>query len=209
MLSSFEKKFEEKIASLVTAEDPAHDLLHFKRVVACAKKLSVAERADLRVVVPAAWLHDLVIVDKASPLRSKASRMSAEKAIEYLKSISYPDQFYTKIFNAIEAHSFSAGVKPESVEAGVVQDADRLDALGAIGIARCFTVAGQLKRSLYRAEDSFCSQRDPDDSHYTIDHFYKKLLLLSDTMQTAAGRKEALRRTVFMQTYLDELKVEL
>lgn len=72
------------------------------------------------------------------------------------------------VVHAIEAHSFSAGIKPETIEAKIVQDADRLDALGAIGIARCFTVGGQLERPVYNSDDPFCETRKPDDQKWNI-----------------------------------------
>jgi uncharacterized protein len=91
----------------------------------------------------------------------------------------------------------------------VVQDADRLDSLGAIGIARCLLVGGHLGRPLCAPEDPFCVERPPDDQLYTIDHFYAKLLKLPATMQTAAGREEAERRADFMRDYLERLRAEM
>lgn len=209
MLENFEKFFENKISQLVKSVDPAHDILHFKRVVSNAKKLATTEQAEINVVVPAAWLHDFVIVPKDSPQRSKASRMSAEKAVEYLNEIQYPSEYYEQIFHAIEAHSFSAKIAPIGIEAQIVQDADRLDALGALGVARCFATAGLLKRAFYNADDPFCKEREPDDQEFTVDHFYKKLLLLAGSMQTQAGRQEAQRRVDFMKIYLNELSREI
>lgn len=209
MLENFEILFEKKISQMIKSVDPAHDILHFRRVVSNAKKLAISESAEMNIVVPAAWLHDFVIVPKDSPQRSKASRMSAEKAVEYLKTINYPSEYYEGIFHSIEAHSFSAKITPVGVEAQIVQDADRLDALGAMGIARCFATAGLLKRDFYNPEDPFCKEREPDDQEFTIDHFYKKLLLLAGSMQTQAGRQEAQRRVDFMKIYLNELSREI
>jgi uncharacterized protein len=107
----WEDQFEKKIADIATSEDPAHDLLHFQRVVGLAKKLCEQEGGQLEIVIPAAWLHDFVIVPKDSPLRSQASKMSAEKAIEFLKTIDYPAKFYDGIAHAIEGHSFSAKIE--------------------------------------------------------------------------------------------------
>jgi len=90
-----------------------------------------------------------------------------------------------------------------------VQDADRLDSLGAIGIARCLLVGGHLNRPLFDFTDPFCDSREPDDSLYTIDHFYTKLFKLPETMQTEAGREEAQRRAALMQAYLDNLRAEI
>lgn len=208
-LKEWEKAFEEKIASIASSEDPAHDLLHFKRVVAMAKKLCFAEKAEARVVIPAAWLHDFVIVPKNSPLRSQASKLSAEAAVEYLEAIKYPSEFYNDIAHAIEGHSFSANITVSTLEAKIVQDADRLDGIGAIGVARGFATAGLLKRPFYCNQDPLCSEREPDDSLYTIDHFYKKLFKTAETLKTDSGRVEGRRRVDFMKKYLSELNIEI
>ncbi len=117
---------------------------------------------------------------------------------EFLQDAGYPPACLPDIRHAIEAHSFSAGIAPRTVEAKVVQDADRLDALGAIGLARCIAVGTALGRPLYEPEDPFCRARTPDDGGASVDHFYAKLLKLAGTMQTAAGRREAERRTAFL-----------
>lgn len=209
MVPEWEKLFEDKIKTVASSDDPAHDLNHFKRVVTMAKKLCVQEGAKLEVVVPAAWLHDLVIVPKNSPLRSKASKLSAEKALEFLREINYPQEFHHDIAHAIEGHSFSANIDVQTLEAKIVQDADRLDGLGAIGIARCFAVAGMLKRSFYQAEDPFCEHRNPDDQNYTIDHFYQKLFKTAETLKTRSGQIEGVSRVQYMKQYLEFLKSEI
>lgn len=209
MLHLWEKKFEEKIATIASNEDPAHDLNHFKRVVKMAKKLCAQENAKAEVVVPAAWLHDFVIVPKSSPLRSQASKLSAEKTIQFLKENQYPEQYYSEIAHAIEGHSFSANIEVKTIEAKIVQDADRLDAIGAIGIARCFATAGLLKTSFYNAADPFCENREPDDKNFTIDHFYKKLFRIGETLKTESGKAEAQVRIRYMQQYLKTLEAEI
>lgn len=126
-----------------------------------------------------------------------------------MNEIGYPNQYLQEINHAIVAHSFSANVNPATLEAKIVQDADRLDAIGAVGIARCFQVSTSLGRSLYSTIDPFCSNREPDDGTYTIDHFYSKLLKLADTMQTNSAREEAVKRAKFMQCYLEQLAREI
>ena len=193
----------------LAAGDAAHDLAHIRRVVGNARLLAAAEGVDLAVVLPAAWLHDCVILPKDSPQRGQASRLAAETAVSFLQSINFPAVYHDEIAHAIAAHSFSAGIPPRTPAARVVQDADRLDALGAVGIARCMLVGGKLDRPLYDPDDPFCESRPPDDVLYTIDHFYTKLLRLADQMQTTAGRAEAARRTVFMRHYLEQLRREV
>ena len=189
--------------------DAAHDLSHVQRVVSNAKKLAQSSNANLAVVIPAAWLHDCVSVAKDSPLRSQASSLAAKAACEFLQNQKYPAAWLKDIEHAIVAHSFSAGIEPETLEAKIVQDADRLDALGAIGIARCLQTGTAMGSKLYDVEDPFAEARQAEDGISIIDHFYTKLLTLADTMKTAAGRKEAELRTAFMQSYLVQLRREL
>ncbi len=191
------------------AADPGHGPVHLERVVATALRLAAEEGARLEVVLPAAWLHDCVHVAKDSPDRARASRLAAEHAVRYLESAGYPAAALPGIRHAIEAHSFSAGIAPETVEAKVVQDADRLDALGAIGLTRCIAVGAALGRPVYDPGDPFCRARAPDDRGASVDHFYAKLLKLAVTMQTAAGRREAERRTAFLRAFLAQLESEI
>jgi uncharacterized protein len=195
--------------SEIIPADAAHDINHIRRVVKNVRYLTDIEDANPLVTLPSAWLHDCVAVPKDSPLRSQGSRLAAEAATEFLAEISYPDELLPEVYHAIEAHSYSAAIPVRSKEAAIVQDADRLDSLGAIGIARCLLVGGKLNLQLTSQEDPFCDQREPDDSQFTIDHFYAKLFKLPDTMQTEAGRAEAQRRARLMQRYLDDLRQEM
>ena len=206
--SDWESQFESWLRTK-DGGDAAHGLDHVKRVVANAKRLANASDANLSVVVPAAWLHDCVSVAKDSDLRSQASSLAAKEAREFLARSDYPAQWLDAIEHAIEAHSFSAGIAPETKEAKIVQDADRLDALGAIGIARCLQTGTAMGSVLYDCDDPFADGRVADDKVSTIDHFYTKLLTLADTMQTDGGRSEANRRTEFMQQYLAQLRQEI
>lgn len=189
--------------------DPGHGIAHLERVVATAMRLAAEEEADVEVVWPAAWLHDCVHVAKDSPDRAHASRLAADRAVRFLESAGYPAPHLAGIRHAIEAHSFSAGIAPQTSEAKVVQDADRLDALGAIGLARCIAVGAVLGRPVYEPQDPFCRSRAPDDRGASVDHFYAKLLKLAGTMQTAAGRREAERRTAFLRAFLAQLESEI
>ena len=189
--------------------DPAHDLGHIERVVRNAKRLSDAEGADWTVVMPAAWLHDCVFVGKDSPQRSQASLLSAERAISLLKELDYPCADMVRIHHAIAAHSFSANIETESLEARVLQDADRIDALGAVGLSRCLMLGGHMGTELMSPIDPFCEEREPDDSRFTIDHFYRKLLRLESTMKTASGRVLATERANVLRDYLAQLREEV
>lgn len=189
--------------------DPAHDITHVSRVVQNTLGLTKAENGNPDVTIPAAWLHDCVSVPKNSPLRKQASKLAADEAVRFLQSIDYPANLLGQIHHAIEAHSFSANVPTETLEARIVQDADRLEAIGAIGIARCFLTGGSMGTPLYEPSDPFAHERALDDRQYTLDHFYCKLFRLVDTMQTEAGRAEAARRTEYMRDFLQRLGDEI
>lgn len=203
-----ESILEDFIASRL-ASDPAHDLHHVRRVVDNARQIALAEGADLNVVLPAAWLHDCVCLPKNHPERHLASRQAARMAVEYLTAFGLSESRLSSIAHAIEAHSFSAGIEAHTLEAKVVQDADRLDALGAVGISRCLLTGGAIQRTLYSGEDPFCVVREPDDNQYCIDHFYRKLFHVAETLHTVSARKEATHRVAFMREYLAQLGAEI
>lgn len=193
----------------VMAGDAAHDVAHVRRVVASARRLAANEGADLAVVLPAAWLHDVVTVAKSSPDRAQASRLAADAASRWLLAGGFPPRLVPAVAHAIAAHSFSAGIACETPEARVVQDADRLDALGAVGIARLFATAGAMGSALMHPDDPFRATTRPlDDRRYALDHVEAKLLRLPATMQTAAGRAEAERRAGVIRRFVADLRAE-
>nr|WP_202612670.1 HD domain-containing protein [Vibrio toranzoniae] len=190
-------------------QDAAHDISHIKRVVKTAKALCANEQAKLEVVLPAAYLHDCFTFPKNHPDRAQSSQMAADKAISFLQSIDYPTSYLDEIHHAIVTHSYSANITPETLEAQIVQDADRLDSLGAIGIARCLYVGQNFNAELYNHKDPFAKQRDLDDKHYSVDHFYVKLFKLAETMNTESAKLEANKRTDYMRGFLDQLASEV
>ncbi len=209
-MDEFEALFERYMIRVCDENpDPSHDILHVKRVVGLAKKIGTAERANLDIVIPAAYLHDCVYISKVDERRSSASQISADKAIGLLREWLYPEEFYSPIHHAILAHSFSAKIPVETIEAKVVQDADRLDAMGAVGIFRCFAFSGLSKRPLYLFEDPFCRERKPDDQTNTLDHFYTKLLHLHSKLNTDSARAEGEKRLTAMNNFLNDLRSEL
>ena len=204
--------YEHQFISFINAEmeqDPAHDVNHVLRVVKTAKSLCAIEGAKLEVVLPAAYLHDCFSFPKNYPDRARSSFIAAEKALDFLAAIDYPPEYHSDIGHAIVAHSFSANVYPQTIEAQIVQDADRLDALGAIGIARCLQVSTRLGVRLYDPEDPFCDVRAPNDRANAVDHFYTKLLKIAETMNTKSAKEEAEKRTAFMKQYLVQLGAEI
>ncbi|QBD80606.1 HD domain-containing protein [Ktedonosporobacter rubrisoli] len=189
--------------------DLAHGWEHVNRVYALALSIAEEEGADSFVVGMAALLHDLGRAAPASDTGHHAD-ISVTLARELLKKYNVPADLQEAIIHAILAHSFSKGLQPHTLEARIVRDADRLDALGAIGILR-WAITGVVKHTphSYHPNDPFAEQHDLEDSSYMLDHFYSKLLKLGDTMSTKTGRFLAERRTAFMRTYLYELKREL
>ena len=189
--------------------DSGHGIDHVRRVVENAKRIGVAEKANLNVVLPAAWLHDCVVVAKNSPQRRMASDLASQSAERFLVEIGYPTDWIAPISHCILAHSFSANVACESIEAKVVQDSDRLEAVGAIGLSRCLMTGGAMGQRLYHPTEPFPIDRAPADTEQSVDHFFAKLLGLQKTMQTNSGRAVAASRTDFLLTFLKQLADEI
>jgi len=207
-LKNWEAKFELFVTNNMKF-DTAHDISHIKRVVFNAKEICLKEGGELSIVIPAAWLHDCINVPKTSELRSKGSKLSADKAIEYLKENNYPSKFLGRIHHSIHAHSFSANIQTDTLEARIVQDADRIDALGALGLARCLMYSASKDRPLYDSKDPFASNRELDEEKFAIDHFYTKLLKLPDSTKTEHGKYLANKRCEFLKLFLKTLKEEI
>ena len=189
--------------------DPAHDFDHIMRVYANAEKIAKKEKADKKLVLSAALLHDIVSYPKSSKRAKFSSIDSAKKSKIILKKYGFTEEEITIISDAIEDHSFSQNKVPETLEGKILQDADRLDALGAIGIARVFATSGSLNRPFYNIDDPFCNKRNPDDNLWAVDHFFNKLLKLESMMNTTSGKIEAKKRTKVLREFLKQLKNEV
>jgi uncharacterized protein len=206
---AWETQFATFIEQSGRATDVAHDPEHVRRVVKNARTIAQAEGGEPAVVIPAAWLHDCVLMPKHSPQRAAASQLAAQAATAFLAEIGYPSHYLPAIAHAIEAHSFSANIPARTLAAQIVQDADRLDAIGAIGVARCLMLGGAMAKPLYNVTEPLPESRPPDESQYVIDHFYQKLLRLEGMMNTESGRQEAQQRTAFMRDFLSQLNREV
>ncbi len=176
------------------ADDGSHDASHLIRVWKNAARIHGEEGGDKRVLAAAVLLHDCVSVEKNSPHRTQASRLAAEKATDILRNLDWKAEDIASVAHAILTHSFSANIAPETIEARILQDADRLDAIGMVGAARCFYIAGRMGSGLYDPLDPLAEDRELDDKAFAIDHFETKLFKLADGFQTAAGRRLALER---------------
>ncbi|WP_425044747.1 HD domain-containing protein [Primorskyibacter sp. S87] len=190
------------------SRDPAHDLAHLDRVWTNAQAIA-DNSANMLVLLAACYLHDLENLPKDDPDRHLASRRSADAAKPILSALGYSEADIGAVGHAIEAHSFSAGIPPESIEAQILRDADRLDALGAVGIARTFVVAGGLGRAIYDPADPFAESRPLNELQFSIDHWKVKLLKLPNDMLTDRGRVLAQARTTRMLQFLDDLGEEI
>ena len=201
------------VAQSAGEQDGAHDLDHLHRVWRHAQKILQGHpEADQLIVLAACYLHDLVNLPKDHPARHLASREAAALAWVRLTEIGFPEEKREAVRHAIEAHSFTAAVQPETIEAQIVQDADRLDALGFVGMARLFYTAGRMGTKLAHATDPLATQRIPDDKAYALDHIEIKLVRMAGTMQTQEGRQlcqERLDRLrAFRAAFLEEWMAE-
>ncbi|MBN9016556.1 MAG: HD domain-containing protein [Rhizobiales bacterium] len=189
--------------------DGSHDVAHLLRVWKNAAAIQREEGGDPSILLAATLLHDCVSVEKNSPLRAEASRLAAEKAASILAGLGWAAGPIAAVGRAIAAHSFSAGIEPVTIEAKTLQDADRLDAIGMVGVARCFYIAGRMGSALYDADDPQAAGRPYDDKRFAIDHFHTKLLKLSAGFRTAAGGRMAQERHARLERFLAEFSDEI
>ena len=203
--------YEAEIARLWAGQaDAAHDLGHLRRVWANAQGIAREEPgADLEILLAAAFFHDAVNLPKDHPDRARASALSAGVAVDYLSRTGFPPAKIPAVVHAIEAHSFSARIEPQTAEAAILQDADRLEALGAIGIARMFAVSGALGRALFDPADPLARSRSLDDRAFALDHLEVKLFPVAATMRTATGRRIAAERADWMEGFRSRLLAEI
>lgn len=210
-LQHWQAQFEAWLRCHHQEQDAAHDIFHFRRVWATARQLCANQAVDEGVVLTACYFHDIVSLPKNHPARHRSSGLAAAETRRILTRDfpAFSPARLEAVCHAIEAHSFSAGIAPVTLEAKIVQDADRLEALGAIGLARVFAVSGAMGAALFDAEDPFANARALDDKRYALDHFQTKLLALPGTMQTARGRELAQHNADFLLTFMAKLSAEL
>lgn len=181
-------------------EDAAHDVGHLLRVAHWAERL--APVGEARLAIAAALLHDVVNVPKSHPDRARASERSADVARTLLPPLGFSPDETTRVADAVRDHSFTRGVVPATALGRAVQDADRLEALGAIGTFRCIATGVRFGAAFSHPDDPWAESRPLDDQAYSVDHFFTKLLRLPATFHTDAGRAEAERRAAVMRELL-------
>ena len=184
-----------------------HDWFHIERVYKNAILISKTEKVDSFIVSLGALLHDIA----DSKFYNGDEAIGPKKASDFLNYKKVPEDVIAHVIKIIENISFKGGNKKQqffSNELAVVQDADRLDALGAIGIARCFNYGGYKNRKLYDPEVKPNLNMSPEvykaSNSPTINHFYEKLLLLKDKMNTKTGKKIAQKRHEYMEGFLEQ-----
>lgn len=184
-----------------------HDWFHIERVYKNALLIAKTEDVDLLIVSLGALLHDIA----DSKFYDGDETIGPKKANEFLATENVAEEVIEHVINIIKNISFKGGNKVQkftSKELDIVQDADRLDAIGAIGIARCFNYGGFKNRALYNPK--IAPRLDMTPTEYkastapTINHFYEKLLLLKNKMNTSSGKKIALKRHQYMTTFLEQ-----
>lgn len=200
--------------SLVVGE-LAHDAFHIHRVYDWAVRLAPEAGADRDLCGAAALVHDLVPISKASPERPLGGERSALAAGPLLAESGYDEGEVDTVVEAVRTSSWSRGLEPSSAVGVVLQDADRLDAIGAVGIARCFACAQEMSTPtspgrFYHPEDPAAdAERVLDDRRQALDHFRAKLLRLAQGMHLPSARAEASIRHATLGLFVDALREEL
>ncbi|MCA1030397.1 HD domain-containing protein [Bacillus timonensis] len=195
----------EFVKSSLIDDSSGHDWWHIFRVHKIAKRIAIAESADLFIVEMAALLHDI-----ADEKLNESEKAGLNKVRLWLNKMNINQLDQNDILNIITSISFKGGNQPpvNTLEAKIVQDADRLDAIGAIGIARTFAYAGSIGDLIYdpnvKVRSSMTKEEYRLGKSTAINHFYEKLLKLERTMNTTTGKKEAKKRHQFMETYLQQ-----
>lgn len=206
MQKSILSKCKVNVKEVYDTFDASHDWQHIERVLANADRIMEKEAADPFIVELAILLHDV-----SDP---KYKEGDSDPESEILDSLDLSVEQKSRITDIIRQVSFKGGngEAPSSIEAKVVQDADRLDAIGAVGIARTFAYGGARGRKLYdwdeKPRNEMSEQKYRDKPTSSATHFYEKLLLLKNMMNTGTGRQIADERHQFMLSFLEQLKKE-
>ncbi len=203
------QRLREQVRVRASGAEPAHDFFHVERVVGNALEIVRVEGGNEPVVAVAALLHELFNLPKSHPESWRSGDLCAEHARTLLLEEQAPSELVDPVCAAIRDHAFSKGVVPEALESRILQDADRLDALGAIGLARMWATCADMKRPFYSPEDPFATARTPDDKSWGLDHVYKKLLLVPDRLHLPTSRSIAAERAAFIRDFVDQLRTEI
>lgn len=188
--------------------DPIHDFDHVLRVLSLAERIGQAEGADMQVVRAAVLLHDISRTDEDTHQAGDHALLAAEEARQLLAERGAPRAFIDAVSHAIEAHRFRNAVDPESLEAKVLFDADKLDTIGAVGVARAYAYGGMMGQKLW-GEVSADYQPGGDEAHTAHHEFHYKLRHLKDRLHTATGRVIAEERHHYMVAFYEQMAAEV
>ena len=208
------KKTETFVKATLKGSEAGHDWSHIERVVRNARTIGKSENADLFITELAALLHDIA----DSKFHDGNEEIGPERSERFLKELGLPEDDVEHVVNIVRHVSFKNELDPgrnngfDSLELRVLKDADRLDAIGAIGIARAFHYGGFKNRSLYDPSippvENQSKEQYKNSTAPTINHFYEKLLSLKEKMKTKTGREMAEKRHSFMEEFLDHFYKE-
>jgi uncharacterized protein len=186
-----------------------HDVTHTIRVHELCLRIGKEEKADLLVVQAAALLHDIGRGREQLDPKVDHAEASAEMAKKLLVDCHFPEEKIPKVLHAIRVHRFSRQKVPQTLEAKILQDADRIDISGAIGVAMSFAYGGAKNMELYDNDDPLAKNRKLDDSKYVLDHFQTKLLRLGETMHTVTATHLIRRRKEFLTSFMSQFVKEI
>ncbi len=202
----------EQARTMYQEGDSAHDFEHILRVLRMAEKIARAEGADLEVVRTAALLHDIARADEdRGDVKIDHAELSAERARAYLTEHGASRDFADRVAEAIRAHRFRGTRTPDSLEGQILYDADKLDAIGAIGVARAYAVAGSLNQKLYAETDGDgkATRDQHNATHTPVAEFNVKLSKLRDRFHTPTARRIAAERHRYMTEFFQRLAEEV
>lgn len=194
--------------SYFNSVDPSHDWLHVKRVENLSDKIAEKEDVDQKVVKLAALLHDIGREKESKGEIEDHSSWGAKKSKEILRSYGFKEELLEKVAHCVNSHRYSTGPEPETREAKVLCDADNLDAIGAVGVARTFSVGGEMGNPL-ADPDTPIEQDQTSTGENSLNHFYKKILNLKERMYTESGKEIAEERHDFTEEFVNRMEEEI
>lgn len=193
--------------------DKSHDLEHMRRVFNLGMRIAKSETiqvTDYDILIPALIFHDSVIFRKDDPRNNLAPSKSADLAEVLLKSVpGYPEIKIKGVKDCIQECSFSNGIEPSTWESAILQDADKLESVGALAIMRTFSSGGEMNRPFYNPLDPLCKGEVTEKVGASIELFKKRLFVVAKTMSTNEGKRLAQKRVTFLRSFWERYKEEL
>ena len=193
-------------------KDPAHDINHVKRVLQLAKSIHQNEGGNLKVIIPSALFHDIVLIPKENPKSDLSTEKSGQVAFRFLTnncSHLMSSEEIAQTQKAITLCSFSKNLPKDCLESKILQDSDGLEAVGSIAIMRSFTSGGLMNRPFYHLEDPFCENRQPEPKVYTLDLFYHRLFKIKERLFTETAKSLCTQREKILHDFIAQLKNEI